>query len=155
MWLGIPRVMGHNAELVADGVREGEIDPTFSFIFTTALVYPCYTPLSIQEEIHEMYLSVNFFFTQKPQKWELEERESWRKKQTIHNLPFSIYNLNPYKGLFGSSRRYFLHQRGLQPWARVHHFGDGVQVGFQPLVSLAWPLYNSTWRPWFVAHLFL
>ena len=60
--------MGHNAELVTDGVREGEIGPTFLFIFTTALVYPCYTPLSIQEEMHEMYLSLNFFFTQKPQK---------------------------------------------------------------------------------------
>ena len=69
----------------------------------------------------------------------VEERESWRKKQIIHNLPFSICNLNPYKCLFGSSRRYFLHHRGLQPWARVHHFGDGVQVGFQPpgLLGLA------------------
>ena len=54
---------GPQSELVADGVKEGEIDPTFSFIFITALVCPCYTPLSIQEEMHETYLSVNFFFT--------------------------------------------------------------------------------------------
>lgn len=31
----------------------------------------------------------------------------------------------------------------------------GSRLDFSPLVSLAWPLYNSKWRPWFVAHLSL
>lgn len=154
MWLGIPWCYGPQWRIVADGVKEGEIESNFFSCLYNSFGVSMLHFLSIQEEMHETYLSVNFSFLENL-KWEREERgESWRKKQIIHNLPFSICNLNPYKCLFGSSRRYFCIIEVSSPGPEFTTLVMGSRLISAPGL-LAWPLYNSKWRPWFVAYLFL
>lgn len=130
---------GPQSELVADGVKEGEIDPTFSFIFITALVCPCYTPLSIQEEMHETYLSVNFFFTWKiPKMRGKRERVGERNRSSIISPSASVISF-PTSATLGQVEGTSCIIEVSSPGPEFTTFGDGVQVGFQPpgLLGLA------------------